>query len=682
MAKDYLAIDVGGTFIDFIHFDPEAQRLRVEKIASSGSLETRFFQGIDALGLDLASISMIVHGSTQVLNTILQENGAKIGLITTRGFRDVLELGRGSRPEVYNLFYKPSPPLVPRYLRYEVSERLDVKGQILKPLDETELKAGILALKGAGVEGIAICFLHAYANPVHEERAAAVARELCPELKICASSEIVREFREFERTSTTVLNAYTQPRMSGYLGRLEQGLKQRDYQGSFAVMQSSGGITSSKVAQQAPIRTVQSGPAGGVIGAAQLGKVLGIADLVTADVGGTTFDVALITGGSLFESSQTSFNKRPVLQTTIDIVSIGAGGGSIAHIDAEGGLRVGPQSAQADPGPACYGLGGKEATVTDAQLVLGYLDPKRYLGERMKLDVEAAKRAIMENVAMPLKLSLEDAAAGILHIANINMSQAIRQVTIERGHDPRDFSLVSYGGGGGLFAAALLVELELKRVIIPLHPAAFSAWGLLNADYREDISRTVVKAFNDSSPADLTGLFEDLVVEARQWFKAQGLEYNNLKLERFAELRYMGQEHTLKIPVAEADLDGNDLSALRERFDQYYDRAYAHALSDHDLELVGLRLSASLQSPKPVMAKLEKKGRTLEDARLGSQDVNIASLNQRFCCPLYDRARLEAGHFVQGPAIVEEWNSTVLIFPKHNLSVDGYGNLIIEVDHA
>ncbi len=682
MANDYLAIDVGGTFIDFIHFDPETQRLRVEKIPSSGSLETRFFQGIDALGLDLASISMIVHGSTQVLNTILQENGAKVGLITTKGFRDVLELGRGSRPEVYNLFYKPSPPLVPRYLRYEVSERLDFKGQVLKVLDETELTDAILALKNAGVEGVAICFLHAYANPVHEERAAALARELCPELKVCASSEIVREFREFERTSTTVLNAYTQPRMSGYLGRLEQGLKQRNYQGSFAVMQSSGGITSSKVAQQAPIRTVQSGPAGGVIGTAQLGRVLGISNLVAADVGGTTFDVALITGGSLLESSQTSFNKRPVLQPTIDIVSIGAGGGSIAHIDAEGGLRVGPRSAQADPGPACYGLGGQQATVTDAQLVLGYLDSKRYLGERMKLDVEAAKRAIMLNIAKPLKLPLEDAAAGILHIANINMSQAIRQVTIERGYDPRDFSLVSYGGGGGLFAAALLEELELKRVIIPHHPAAFSAWGLLNADYREDISRTVVKSLNDSSPADLAGLFKELVVEARQWFTAQGLSDNNLKLEQFAELRYIGQEHTLKIPVTEADLGQNDLSTLRKRFDQYYDRAYAHALSDHDLELVGLRLSASLQSPKPVMAKQGNKGKPLEDARRGLQAVNIASLKQSFSCPVYDRTRLEPRHVIHGPAIVEEWNSTVLIFPEQKLSVDDYGNLMLEVDHA
>ena len=680
MTKSHLAIDVGGTFIDFIHFDPESQRLKVEKIPSSGALETRFFEGIDKLGVRVEDLQMIVHGSTQVVNTIVQENGAKVGLITTKGFRDVLELGRGNRPEVYNLFYKPAPPLVPRYLRYEVNERLNFKGDILTPLDEKKLGQAVLALKEEGVEGIAICFLHAYANPLHEERAAKLARELCPDLQVCSSSEIVREFREFERTSTTVLNAYTQPRMSSYLKRLEQGLKARNYGGAFAVMQSSGGITSSKVAQQAPIRTIQSGPAGGVIGAAQLGKQLGLDNLVAADVGGTTFDVALISGGALLERTQTTFNKRPALQTTIDIVSVGAGGGSIAHMDAEGGLQVGPQSAQADPGPACFGFGGQDATVTDAQVVLGYLDPERYLGERMKLNVEAAKRVIHDKVATPLKLSLEDAAAGILHLANMNMTHAVRQVTIERGHDPRDFSLVSYGGGGGLFAAALLEELDMKQVVIPQYPATFSAYGLLNADYREDISRTFVKAHADMTPGELKERFSELEQEARDWFSAQGLDSTNVTIERFAELRYIGQEHTLKIPVEQNDFEAINLADLRNRFDNHYDRAYAHALKDHDLEFVGLRLSASLASSKPSMKKVAKGSSLVENAVERHQSVFIASHKERFYCPVYAREKLQGGHQLSGPAIIEEWNSTVLVLPNQTVNVDGYGNLLLTND--
>lgn len=678
----HLAIDVGGTFIDFIYFNPVNQDIIVEKIPSSGSLEERFFEGIDKLGADLSSIDMIVHGSTQVINTIVQENGAKVGLITTKGFRDVLELARGNRPEVYNLFYQQPTPLVPRYLRYEVDERLDYKGEVLTTLDKAELKRCILDLKNQGVEGIAICFLHAYTNPVHEQQAATLARELYPDLQVSASSEIVREFREFERTSTTVLNAYTQPRMSGYLKRLELGLSSRNYQGSFAVMQSSGGITSSRVAQQAPIRTIQSGPAGGVIGTAELAKQLGIENVVASDVGGTTFDVALITGGDLLTRTHTTFNKRPVLQTTIDIVSVGAGGGSIAHINDEGGLQVGPQSAQADPGPACFGLGGTDATVTDAQIILGYLNPEHYLGKRMKLDVEAAKKAIKDNVATPLKLSLEATAAGILHLANMNMSYAIRQVTIERGHDPRDFSLVSYGGGGGLFAAKLLQELEMKQVVIPHHPATFSAYGLLYADYREDIARTFVSPFADISPPALALRFLELEQEAEDWFAAQGLENNTLVQEHFAELRYMGQEHNLIIPVEKTDLLAPKLNTLRNRFDDYYERAYSHSLKDHELEFVGLRLSASLASSKPTVKKLDTATTSIEDAITRHQEVFIDANNQAkkeaMSYPVYDRTKLQAGHTIKGPAIIEEWNSTVILLASQKLKVDDYGNLIME----
>ncbi len=461
--------------------------------------------------------------------------------------------------------------------------------------------------------------------------------------------------------SSTVLNAYTQPRMSRYLKKLECGLRDRHYQGSFAVMQSSGGMTSSAVAQEVPIRTVQSGPAGGVIGAAALGRRLGLDNLVAADVGGTTFDVALVTGGTLPKRNHTSYNGRPVLQTTLDIVSIGAGGGSLAYVDAEGGLRVGPQSAQADPGPACFGLGGERATVTDAQLVLGYLNSESYLGERLKLDVAAARRAVQADVAAPLQLSVEDAAAGVLHLANMNMSYAVRQVTLERGHDPRDFTLVSYGGGGGLFAGALLRELEMRRVIVPRHPATFSAYGLLNADYREDVSRTFVKPLAEVTPGELAERFGELEVEAKDWFEEQGLASGGLTVERFAELRYLGQEHTLKIPVEGRDLAAATLSALRERFDLSYEQAYAHALKEHGLEFVGLRLAASFQTEKPSVQTLEAASAPVQETVGRQQDVFIASHKRWFTCPVYARDRLRAGHELTGPAVVEEWDSTVLV---------------------
>ncbi len=680
-SNPYLAVDVGGTFIDFVHFDPAQGSLLVEKIPSSGSLEARFFEGIDLLGTDLSDIRVIVHGSTLVINTVVQESGARVGLITTKGFRDVLELGRGNRPEVYNLFYKPVPPLVPRHLRFGVTERLDHTGEILKPLDENGLRESLLALLNQGVEAIAICFLHAYANPIHERRAAELASELCPKVQICTSSEIVREFREFERTSTTVLNAYTQPRMGNYLRRLERGLTERRYPGAFAVMQSSGGVTSSTTARRVPIRTLQSGPAGGAIGTRRLGEVLGLKNLVAADVGGTTFDVTLIADGSLPERAQACFNGRPVQQATIDIVSVGAGGGSIARLDAEGGLQVGPQSAQAEPGPACFGLGGVEATVTDAQLLLGHLDAMSYLGERMRLDVDAAEHSIRDRVATPLGLSLKEAAAGIVHLANINMAHAIRQVTVERGHDPREFNLVSYGGGGGLFAWALLEELDLRGAIIPPHPATFSAWGLLQTDYREDLSRTFVKAHATTTPAELGERFGELEREARVWSTDQRLDNENVSLilTRYAELRYQGQEHTLRIPVWTSDLSGPALDDLRSRFDAHYDRAYAHALRDHALEFVALRLTASLTGVKPTLARLDPASDPVEEAVKGRRQVSFGTSHRAVECPVFERGRLRAGHLLSGPAIVEEWNSTILVPPSLRVEVDAFGNLLLTV---
>ena len=674
MTRYRLAIDVGGTFIDFLLFDAHTGTLRMEKVLTTTRRDQAFFDGLDRLGVPLAEVASITHGSTIVLNAILQENGARVGLITTQGFRDVLELGRGNRAEIYNFMYKPPTPLVPRYLRHEVPERITHRGGVLRPLDEVAAQRVLLQLKSQGVDSVAICFLHAYANDVHERRMVDLCREHFPQAFVSCSSEIVREWREFERTSTTVLNAYTQPRLAAYLSALTQGLQQRGYGGTFCVMQSSGGVLTSAVAQRVPIRTIQSGPAGGVIGTIALGAQLGLPNLIAADVGGTSFDVALILNGQPAQRHEVKINRRPVLQPTLDIVSIGAGGGSIAWLDEGGGLRVGPHSAESDPGPVCFAKGGQRATVTDAQLVLGWLDAERYLGGRMRLDVSAAAHAIEIQIAQPLRLTLIEAARGIVQLANANMANAIRHVTVERGHDPRDFSLVCFGGGGGLFAGSLLTELEHARAIVPLYPAAFSAWGLLNADYREDVTYTGVHALANLSPAQLGNFFEPLIVDVMDRLRQMGVSDDNILIERFAELRYAGQEHPLRVPVLAADLTGFDLAQLRQRFDDAHEQAHAHALPQAAVELVHIHVSGLGKTPKPVLPELavglDKNNQRVERSVCFDGHTVVA-------CPVYQRESLGTGATLHGPAIVEEWSSTVLVWPGQTLQVDSFGNLLI-----
>ena len=679
MSNVRLAIDVGGTFVDFVRLDETSGAVDVEKVPSSGALEDRFFEGLDRLGLAPRDVAMIVHGSTLVINTIVQEKGARVGLITTAGFRDVLELGRGNRAEIYNLFYTQPAPLVPRYLRYEVPERLDWRGDVVTPLDEDAVRAAICALKEQQVEGIAVCFLHAYANPAHERRVADLAAELFPEAAVSISSDIVREWREFERTSTTVLNAYAKPQMLAYLSALDRRLQAADFTGAFNIMQSSGGMTSSRAAQDAPIRTVMSGPAGGVIGAAAVGAALELPDIVSADVGGTTFDVALIAGGRSLEQSSTRINRRPVLQPTIDIVSIGAGGGSIAWIDAEGGLRIGPQSAQAVPGPACYGLGGTDATVTDAQVLLGYLDPDNYLGKRMVLDRAAAERVIRTEVAEPLGLDLIAAAQGIIHLTDMNMASAIRAITIERGHDPRGFTLMAFGGGGGLFAGALLRELEMTRALIPVNPAMFSAWGLLNADFREDLNRQIVRPLTTLDPAEVAAVMDGLAEEAVAHLRANQIDAAATVLEYFADLRYLGQEHTVRVPLLRRDLETPRLAATKARFDEYHEQAYAHNLPDHAAELVNVRLVARGRTHKPPLPKLAPATTRPADAVRTHRPVVFAGMRDAVDCPIVDRTRLGPGAAIAGPAIIEEPTSTTLVPPDQAVTVDAYGNLLLTV---
>ena len=672
-----LAVDVGGTFIDFVCQDEATGRVRTEKIRSSGELSDRLIEGIRALGIDIEKLSIIVHGSTMAINSIVQEKGARVGLITTAGFRDVLELGRGNRAEIYNLFYKPPPPIVPRYLRMEVRERLDWTGAVVAPLDEDSVRQCTQELLTFGVDSIAICFLHAYANPAHEKRAAAIVRENAPEMFVSISSDIVRERREFERTSTTVLNSFIQPKMSRYLDRLNAKLSDAGYKGSLTVMQSTGGITTTEIACMTPIRAVQSGAAGGVIGAQRLSTVLGEDNFVVTDLGGTTFDVSLIQDGQYLERSDVMISGRPILQPSIDIVSIGAGGGSIVSLDAENGLKVGPESAEADPGPVCYGYGGSHVTLTDVLFVLGYFDSETYLGNRMTIDVPAADRAVLDQIAAPLSLSVAEAACGIIHLATMNMAYAIRQVTIERGFDPRDFSLLCIGGGSGLFAARLLDELELKSVTVPPNPAVFSAWGLLNADYRVDLARSYCCALERSALGQLAQTFAELETEARESIATVPVE--RVRIERSCEMRYAGQAHTLRIAVAECDLvsANGGIAALRERHSAAYLRAYAHVLRDSPLEITAVRLAAIGETAKPNVARLDA-APSIRSNTSRTRRIITGRPPKPTDYPVYDRATLRIHHQIRGPAIIEEWNSTIVVLPDQTVKVDAYGNLLIE----
>lgn len=679
MPNQRLAVDVGGTFTDLVLLDEVTGTVSIEKEPSQiGVITEHLFRATERLGVGLGDLDRILHASTVAINTVLQERGATIGVITTQGFRDVLELGRGNRSEVYNLLYKPPPPLVPRFLRQEVAERMSHKGEVLVPLDEEAVGHAAQLLAARGVEAIAICFLHAYANPDHERRARAVIEQRLPGLPVAIASEITGEWREFERTSTVALNAYVMPRMKAYVGGLANHLDEAGFGGALNIIQSTGGMLSAEESQRVPIRTLESGPAGGVIGTVALGRLIGRSQLIAADVGGTSFDVGLVVDGRPLEASQTTVDRRPVLVPTVDIVSVGAGGGSIAWIDGAGGFRVGPQSAEADPGPVCFGRGGSEPTVTDAHVVLGRINPENFLGQRMSLDVAAARHAIEAKIAEPLGLSIEKAAHGITLLADTNMIHAIRRVTIERGRDPRELSMLAYGGGGGLFAAALARELRIAEAIVPVHPAVFSAWGILNADYREDLVRTDVTATGDLDADKLIARFERVTADCLAKLTGAGMDATQAQVLRAADMRYDGQEHTVSVSLPnDARLQQNGLDALVERFEALHERTFGHKTPEHPTEIVNLRVTASIAVTRPKLSPIATGTGDADRARDGERAVYFEQAGGFVDTATYARSRLGAGDRLNGPAIVEEWNSTTIVPPGAQLVVDPYGNLLI-----
>ena len=674
-----IAVDIGGTFTDLVAVDDRGTVSRAKTLTTPDDLARGIQDCVRHANIDVAGAEFFVHGSTVTINAVLERKGARTGLMTTQGFRDVYEIGRGNRPEGYNLFFKRPVPLVPRDLRLEIDERLYATGDVLTPLDERSATESIAALKAAGVESVAVCLLHSYANAAHERRVGELVHEHFPEAYVSLSHEILREFREYERTSTTVLNSYVGPLVSRYLVSLERVLATSGFNGIFRVMQSNGGVMSAETAKKVPVTMMESGPVAGVIAAASLGEALRCRHMISFDMGGTTAKSSLIKD---FHPEVTSsyyvggyVSGHPMMLPVVDIVEVGNGGGSIAWIDPAGGLKVGPRSAGAAPGPACYGQGGADPTVTDANLITGRIDPEYFLGSGVRLQRERAAQAITEKIAKPLGLSLEEAALGILTIANFNMSLSVRAVSVEKGYDPRDCVLVPSGGGGGLHAVAIARELSVPRVIVPPMPAHFSALGMLLADLKHDYVQTHVRELTETSGAEIAEALSLLEESAFATLTEEGARPEQITLRRFLDMRYRGQEYTLPVPVSEDLATLKDFSAIRARFDRLHQEHYGHSAPAEPVMIVNLRLSAIGRTdgrlPLAAASSAEDSGER------GRRSVIFES--KPVDCPIYLRSGFKPGDRLHGPAVIEEIGATILVYPGDTMQANEFGHLVIEV---
>lgn len=674
-----VGIDTGGTFTD-VCLLTETGALAVFKLSSSSHDPSEAIaDGLSAIlaqeNLSPQAVGYLGHGTTVATNALLQGRGASTGVITTGGFRDLLELGRQMRPDLYDLQADKPVPLVRRSHRYEVSERVIATGEILQPLDRDAARYTIRAMKRAGVKAIAVCFLYSYLVPDHEDAVAEIVAEEFPDAYLSLSHEVIAEFREYERLSTTVINSYVGPLMSGYIRRLRTRVADLKVTASPYITQSNGGIISLDVATETPVRTVLSGPAAGVIGARTIADAADLHDIITFDMGGTSTDVSLMTTGRANIRMQQEVAGYPIRTPMLDISTVGAGGGSIAWIDSGGHLKVGPQSAGSDPGPACYGRGGLSATVTDANVTLGILTRDALLGGRMKIEAGEADCAI-DRLAGQLQMAREDVAQGILSLANANMAKAIRVISIERGYDPRDYTLVAFGGAGPLHAARLARELDIPRVLVPTMPGILCAYGLLVADLRTDFSRTtVVPATTASLPIVNTG-FRDLMAAADEWFTRERIKPSDRRLQRVADMRYVGQNYELSIELPNHPLVDEALPRLLSSFNNAHDQAYGYAAKDEPVQIVTLRLKATGVVTKPAPRQIDARG-VGDSPIVGHRWTYLPEQGGWIDVPLHDRSLLLAGMTIVGPAIVEQMDATTLILPGQHADVDSFGNLII-----
>jgi N-methylhydantoinase A len=688
-----LGVDIGGTFTDATLIDERTGETRIGKVPSTpGDPSSGFMEVIRRLlretGVLPTEVGYIVHGTTVATNAIIEGKVARTGFLTTDGFRDMLEIARQIRPTLYDLLFEKPRPLVPRYLCFGVQERLDARGEVLVPLDEEGVRRTAGRFRREGVESIAVCFLHAYANPIHERRVGEILREVFPEASVSLSSEVAPEFREYFRASTTVINACIRPVVGRYLQSISTRLREEGLTALLLVMQSNGGVFTASSACEKPVFMVESGPAAGVISAAYLGTTLGYGDVISFDVGGTTAKVGLIRDGTpgVTKEYEVGATVRagvshgggyPIRTPVIDLVEIGAGGGSIAWVDRGGILRVGPRSAGADPGPACYGKGGTEPTLTDANLVLGRLNPHYFLGGEMSLDVDAAWRVVEERCADPLGLGVVEAASGIVEIANAAMVNALRLVSVQRGYDPRDFVLIAFGGAGPVHANRLMAETEIPAAVIPVSPGTTSAMGLLVTDLRHDYSTTLITRVDRLDPEEVERAYKELEAQGRTILEREKVRPGDMNFLRQVEVRYIGQSYELTVPLPEGHLGADEIACVLRQFHLEHDRTYGFSAPDELVEFVNLRLTAVGKIVKPRFRELGQGEGDPTLARKTARRVYFIESGGYVDCPIYDRYALSAGCTIEGPAIVEERDSTTVIHPDYRGEVDGFGNMIL-----
>jgi N-methylhydantoinase A len=695
MAGFRVGVDIGGTFTDIVFLGADGA-LHTKKISSSVDNYARAIaEGLEGVfqdtGLRGADVDEVRHGTTVASNAILELKGAKTGLITTKGFRDVLEIRNLRMPRLYDLTWQKPPPLVERYLRVVVEERINAIGAVELSLDPADAERAVDALLAEGVEAIAVCLLHAYANPVHEQMIQEVIARRAPHLSVCISSDVLPEIKEYERTSTTVINTYIMPIVARYLDTLRQDLDAKQVTAPLLLMQSNGGLTTAEEAVHKPMNIIESGPAGGVIGAQALARSLGLSNIITFDMGGTTAKASLVergevtrsleyqVGGGIMMGSRLLTGAGYMLKVpAIDLAEVGAGGGSIVWIDGGGSLQAGPQSAGAFPGPLCYDLGGTEPTITDANLILGYLNPAYLVGGELRLNADRARDVFADKIAKPLGLALAHAAYGAHQIAASNMMRAIRAVSTERGRDPRAYTLFAFGGNGPLFAAGMAEALRMRRIVVPPSPGLFSSFGLLYADVEHHYSRTLRRLLRTTDPQELNAAWEPMAAAAVAQLEADGFTLDQMRIRRAANMHYQGQTFELTVPVPDGPLDAATVAALEEAFGQEHERTYGHRAGPEEpvelvnLQVVGQGIPEQTRVPErlnPVKAA-ETLGTISRQAYFGPDMGWLET-------PVVPRADLQSPR--EGPCIVEEYDATCVVPPKAQAGLDAYGNIIIDL---
>jgi N-methylhydantoinase A len=688
MGRWRVGVDSGGTFTDVCLFDEESGRIEVWKVSSTPDDPSRgIAQGVEE-GMQrvepqaqppASRVSYFGHGTTVATNALIQHKGVKTGLVTTDGFRDLLEIGRQKRPDLYDMQADKPLTLVPRDLRCEVPERVMHDGRIDLALDEGRMREAARALKAAGVKAVAVSFLYGFIRPEHERRAVEILAEEMPDVFLSVGHEVAPEFREFERLSTVVLNAYLGPVMHRYIERLTPRLQSLGVTATPHLTQSNGGVTGFAAAARMPVRAVLSGPSTGVVGAQAVGRLAGFEDLITFDMGGTSTDVALLNQGHCKLASEATVHGYPIKAPMLDIHTVGAGGGSIAYVDNGGLLKVGPRSCGADPGPVCYDRGNPEPATTDANVVLQTLNPKYLLAGRMKVRQDLARAAI-QRLAEPLGLGLMECAQGIISVVTANMARAIRVISVQRGYDPRDYTLMAFGGAGPLHAARLARELDMPRVLVPRNPGILCAMGLLLTDLRADFAATRLMPATADSADDVGAAFTSLESQAADWFEHEGIEPASRGLRRTADMRYAGQNYELAIDLPEGAVTGETMRTLSERFAEAHQQRYGFVAHDEPVQLVTLRLEALGQVRKAQLKRHDNDGPDASAAIIGEREVWFPESGGFVSTPIYDRERLRPGNAFDGPAIVEQMDTTTVVLPGMRAQVDPYLNLILEVN--